>query len=348
MLKWVKKTCIHPVGAGISVFIISQILIAIWGVIKNISFSEINNKLVGWIGISPIYNSLIFWGTTIIFLILFLVLLKKYIVKFKQEDRSIKFESKNSHTTQSSKIIEKPDPITPIVAEQIETVPNHSTVLFAQRIADAFPGQRGIKWYDSKVAVERLAIFFKKQYVFPKSTPECVSDPFWWFRGGQAEALRNFKVISKTKVLINWDELEIKRMAVNYDANYYKCYIYIETNAEKPIGINNISQEKISDSVHMFGFAHEEYAISENHIITIQEYDDGGYVRKGKVYKTHNSELRVRYLSPYNVLICAKQAPYNSPQFSRETPVLFNGIVKGEIVPEVLFQHLEIYPKPYW
>ena len=106
---------------------------------------------------------------------------------------------------------EKKFSVPPTSTEDILPIaPAHSSVLFAERIAGAFPGQRGIKWYNSKVAVKRLDKFFQKQFTFSEGSLQYISDPFWWFRGHQGEPIRTFKVLSKNKILLNNDELKIK------------------------------------------------------------------------------------------------------------------------------------------
>lgn len=99
-----------------------------------------------------------------------------------------------------------------------------SISFFARRLAKAFPGQRGLKWFDDpKKAVERLEIFFKKPIRFKDLKykdiilyqkgikNEYVADPIWWFRGNSNMCIENFKRLSKTKILLDIQELEIKR-----------------------------------------------------------------------------------------------------------------------------------------
>jgi len=231
--------------------------------------------------------------------------------------------------------------------------PAHSSVLFAERIAGAFPGQRGIKWYNSKVAVKRLDKFFQKQFTFSEGSLQYISDPFWWFRGHQGEPIRTFKVLSKNKILLNNDELKIKRIAVNSDnARYYNEFIYIEAEAEEPSGATEINWQQVKKQIEFFGFAHESYGISDGTIITAEEYDDGAHIdKKGRVIPNNNAEIRCRYLSPYNLIICAKQSAYNdcnSHQFEIETPEMFNKLLSKKMSPQSFFDYLQTYPKPSW
>lgn len=47
-------------------------------------------------------------------------------------------------------------------------------------------------------------------------------------------------------------------------------------------------------------------------------------------YRLAGSKLRIRYLSEYNFIISAKQSPFNSQKFDRESYDYFNAILKGE------------------
>jgi hypothetical protein len=68
--------------------------------------------------------------------------------------------------------------------------------------------------------------------------------------------------------------------------------------------------------------------------ITWAEYDDGGAERKGKVIDTRGAKLRLRYLSDYNFMICAKESPFNSSQFDLESDGYFDRIIKGQELRE--------------
>lgn len=227
-----------------------------------------------------------------------------------------------------------------------EVAPKCSTELFGDRIVATFPGHRDIKWFDGVEAVKRLKIFFEKQYYFQKNAKGLVCDPFWWMRGHQAMHIYRFRVLSPTKILINQDEYEIKRIAVFVSSSHYRDYIYIETMAERSSGVIEITPEEINNDKQKFGFAYEEYGITKGkRLITRGEYDDGGSYVDGKIVKNAKAELRTRYLTDYNFLLCAKFSPYNCQEFIVDTPVLFNGILQGTVRPEELFEHLRTYKR---
>lgn len=231
-------------------------------------------------------------------------------------------------------------------AEEITLEINeNSAVFFTSRLSDAFPGQRGLTWYDNpKIVIERLSILLRKPIKF-KATKEYHSDPIWWFRGGSCMFVSKYKSLSRTKVLIGIDELEIKRIAVNIDPLYYKSFVYIEAKAEKQTGLYSFTKEKIDDHVETFGYAHEEYGLIGKNHISRQEFDDGAAQIDGKVISTQGAELRCRYLTDYNFVIAAKQSPYNSHRFSGESGKYFDGILAGKVNHAEFFQFMDTFVK---
>lgn len=278
------------------------------------SETKINNFIL-WLGII-----IIFWVT----LIFFKAIIKKINVKTNDNDDD----------------------------DEIEELPKlgeNSTVLFSHRLASAFPGQRGLQWYDAKTATKRLSIVFKDPLDFePIIGSEAVSDPFWWFRAGRSMYIKQFKTLSKTKILLGIDELEINRIGVYISEFYYKCFIYVETKGEKQIGLYNFTKEDINSHIETFGYSFEEYALFGKKPITREHYDDGATIIKDKVVETFGSKLRIRYLSDYNFIIAAKQSPFNSQKFDRESYNYFNAILKGEKTAESFIEELEKYERKYY
>jgi hypothetical protein len=221
-----------------------------------------------------------------------------------------------------------------------------STSLFSSRLSSAFPGQRGLKWYDAKTAVPRLKILLKQPLEFdPIEKSGAVSDPFWWFRAGQCLAIKHFEVLSKTKILLGTDELEIDRIAVNISNHYYKSFIYIETKKDKHTGLREWSDEQVQNILNIFGYCSEEYALFGKTPISRLDYDDGATVIKGKVVNVEGAKLRVRYLTPYNLFIAAKQSPYNSTEFDNDSENYFNDILNGKKSAEDFFEVLKKYKR---
>lgn len=301
--------------------ILTTVYVLVQTLIEKVPFSQVLRQIYNFlIGHSSINNFVIILFVATLIYVSLIFLWKLYLKLSKQKPTA---ERKN------------------IV---LPTITETSTSFFSQRISAAFPGQREIVWYDKpKEIVNRLKVVFKEPIHFsPTSDYETSSEPIWWLRGSESLSITEFKILSNTKVLLGNQELEIKRIAVNSDAQYYKSFIYFECKAEKPIGLYNRSQADIKQSTDYFGYCKEEYAIFKNKPITREAYDDGGAIIKGKVYDTRmKAELRVRYLTDYNFIIAAKHSPYNSKKFNHNSKNFFDGILTGKISHVEFFSFLD-------
>lgn len=227
-----------------------------------------------------------------------------------------------------------------------------SVVAFARRAAEAFPGIRGVEWFEKKSDIRLLLSTFFQTPLQYANSDRGSSDPFWWYRGGSAEHCKSFKLLNGRTVILNNERLNIKRIAVFRDSGRYnREYIYIETNAEKPVGIYTVNEEYRKESIESRGYLWEEYAefyLAPFITVPIKEedYDDGHTLKFGRIWATRNrSALRVRYLSPYNILIAAKGSPYNSHEFDRESSEWMNGLLNGTRKFEDFHNFLMSLPK---
>lgn len=83
---------------------------------------------------------------------------------------------------------------------------------------------------------------------------------------------------------------------------------------------NEVSSFERLDSVSFF----------DGHLITGAEYDDGAAVIDGKVIDIgHQARIRIRYLTPYNFIICAKWNPLNETKHDSKVQEILYGILKG-------------------
>ncbi len=227
----------------------------------------------------------------------------------------------------------------------------HSTSFFYQRMASAFPGVRGLKWHeDSKEATNRLKILLQKPLRFKSDSREFESDPIWWFRGSSDMYIKKFEKIGRNKILLNFDQLKIKRIAAYHGDAYYKDFVYVETEREKQTGLYNLKDEDIQRHIETFGYSWEEYGLIKNWLgwktlIRREDYDDGATVIRGKVKDALNAELRVRYLSKYNFIIAAKGSPYNSNKFNQNSKDYLNKVLRNEIEPNDFFNFLKGFNK---
>ena len=114
---------------------------------------------------------------------------------------------------------------------------------------------------------------------------------------------------------------------------------------KKQIGLYNNSEQEIKENIKHFGYSWEEYGLIKYYYfwkkpIKREHYDDGATIIRGKVVNTENAELRVRYLSNYNLIISSKGSPYNCMLFDNESKKYFDGILNGEIEFDEFFDFL--------
>lgn len=306
--------------------IITTLYLLVTALIDKISIKDAFSSLLSFLNRKTyISNSLI-----LLFLIFIVITVVNFIIKLINDIRQ---KRKNK--------LEEP------VNEELPLVPFEPSVFFAYRLAGAFPGQRGLVWYnDPKVIVDRLSILFQKPIRFKSDTREGFSPhPLWWFRETSSMYIEYFEKLSKTKVLMGVKELEVKRMAVNIDQVYYKCFIYLEVKGEKQTGLYNIDDIDIKRHIETFGYSWEEFGLHKNIPIKREEYDDGAAIIKGKVVETFGAKLRTRFLTDYNFLIAGHDSPFNSQRFEIGTEKYFDDILTGKIEPECLFDFLNTFQK---
>lgn len=217
------------------------------------------------------------------------------------------------------------------------------TPFFSYRVGKAFPGIRGIKEFtDPKECVDRLEILLRSPICINK---QGMTDPIWWFRGGSNLFIKDFTRISSTKFLMDFDEIEVKRIIVYVSSYYFKSFVYVEACPEKSV-YGNVDEFFLEEEIKSRGEYHEEYAVYEGNVISRGEYDDGAAVINGKIIDiTDKAELRVRYLTPYNFIICAKWNPLNNHEYDVTMVNILNGILTGLRGIDELVEMVEKAPR---
>ncbi len=223
-----------------------------------------------------------------------------------------------------------------------------TTPFFEYRISKAFPGIRGLAWFeDPKKAIDRLSILLRHPL-----NNKILNDPIWYFRGGSCLDIDKYERIADDKCLIGANECKINKLAVYKSSSYYRSFIYVEFKSEEPVGVYAyINEEYITNRLEYRAYAHEEYAVYKGIPITRMEYDDGATVIDGEVVDLNmEAEVRIRYLSPYNIIICAKFNPFNSQLGDKATQRCLDGMLNGSVrieelidIAEKLPRHLEDY-----
>jgi hypothetical protein len=211
-----------------------------------------------------------------------------------------------------------------------------STVFFYNRFCSAFPGVRGISWFESEVAVDRLMILLKEPLVFQRVTP------IWWWRRGNG-GIDGVTRFDRDQILLNYEEMGIRRIAAVPSSSYHETFVYVEVHPEPPTGLNDVD---IEGAVECSGFSREEYAVFGDREISRPEYDDGAAVIDGRpVDLCGKAELRARFLSPYNFLIAPFSSPINNMSFDRRRNTILNEILKGDRTLEALAREVRDLPR---
>lgn len=215
-----------------------------------------------------------------------------------------------------------------ISSEKLEYYKNaDSTIIFSDRIAENFPGIRGLVHYKYSSQVgKRLAHVLH----MPKEV-KASKDIIWWFRGPRNNSISTFRHLYNNKYLLNFEELHLKDVWVYNDGVYWRNFIYVETEAAKPTGLYRYGERQIDEYADEYGFYSEEYGIYGLHKMTRNEYDDSATIIFGKTVNTHGkSKLRVRYITPYNFIICAHNNPINNSKLDKRFQDILNGILRGQ------------------
>lgn len=221
---------------------------------------------------------------------------------------------------------------------------NDSAVFFSERFAQAFPGIRGIEWFDDPVEIRaRMSRLLKEPLEFKETTP------IWWWRNSNLQ-IEKFVDLGNGDYLMNTDELRISKIAAVHGGQYYRAFVYVEVVPMEPTGLYPNTPARIllsKTKEDAFGYYWEEYGLVDGvHMVTRAEYDDGAAKIDGEIQEiSGRSELRCRYVTPYNFVIAAHDSPINNPQFDHTLEELLNGILAGETTVEQLAEAAKKLPK---
>lgn len=205
----------------------------------------------------------------------------------------------------------------------------HSTVLFGKRFAAAFPGVRGIRWVDDPEDIrQRLEVLLAQPLEFEDQTP------IWWTRGNTNLHISSASM-SGDVLVMNDDEMRIRRVAAISPASYKYCFVLLDVAPLPPIGIYEHTQSRIDEIAvdqSPFPYYWEEYGIVDGeHLITRGELDDGSAVIDGKLQSvTGRVAYRGRYVTNYNCIICGGGAPIMNRDYDGRLERHLNAMLRGE------------------
>ncbi len=324
---WKDPVWSKVISAGI-IAVISFILASIYALIKNI-FSKVP--------FTESFNSLtIFFNKDIeIKIWLLILLLVFYLILITNSAKEffnniyLKIKTKDKQ-----------------IDDRVKHPGESSTSFFYRRMASAFPGERGVCWFnDPFEATKRLNILLREPLCFEFEKREFATDPIWWFRDTSSSHIKKELRIGRRKILLNYEQLKIKRIASYRGRSDHNAFIYVEVNGEKQTGLYNNNEENIKKNIDTFGYSWEEYGLIRNWAgqeipIRREDYDDGATVLNGKIKDTLNAKLRVRYLSRYNFIITSKGSPFNSNKFGFDSKQYMDDILQDKIDPNIFMDFM--------
>ncbi|WJS05795.1 toll/interleukin-1 receptor domain-containing protein [Roseibium aggregatum] len=248
-----------------------------------------------------------------------------------------------------SRFVPENGPATVTASENDETLPSlrgqDRTVIFSNKFAQAFPGVRGIQWFDqADVITNRLEILLKPPLLYQEG------HLLGWWRGSRNLQIEQFKHIERSHFLMNVDELNICKIAAVNAGQYYQSFVYVQTKADPPTGLYDTDAEILDREVEDFGFAREEYGLVDDNLpVTRAEYDDGAAVIEGKPVNIGGRvTLRVRYLTPYNFLIAPYTSPINNDAFDEPLENYLNKLLESNDIFDAMCEDIMRLPKISW
>jgi hypothetical protein len=202
-----------------------------------------------------------------------------------------------------------------------------------ERLTAAFPGVRGLQEISNPAdAVTRLSILlrYSLRWVWREDGGSSSASPLWWWRGLGNMSIDHFSAVSVNEILMDYQELPIKRVVAVNNGTYWQSFVYVETDPKPPIGIYEKTPESDARMLELFGYLHEEYGLYKGRPVTRAEYDDGAAIIEGKPQQIPGTELRVRYITPYNFVIASQESPINNNHFDTHANEILNDILKGK------------------
>src|SRR5436190_627006 len=213
-----------------------------------------------------------------------------------------------------------------------------------ERFTAAFPGVRGICEISAVgEAVERLSILLAAplRWVWQIQDSDTVGvAPIWWWRGRSTMSIDRFATISNSEVLLNEEELLVRRVVAVNIGSYWQSFVYVETNPMPPVGIYESDPAADARRLELFGYVSEEYGTYQGRAVTRAEYDDGAAIIDGKPKQIPGAQLRVRFLTAYNFVIASQESPINNSDFDGPFEAMMNDILKGKLSVDELAERV--------
>ena len=216
-------------------------------------------------------------------------------------------------------------------AEQMPRLREQPTVFFAKRIAQAFPGVRGIRWFEDKDAIKTCL-----EKLLAKPLKFADASPIWWWRGHSCMHIEDFEYQKDCVFLMDGYELLVSRLAAVVPGPYNRSFVYVELAPMEPTGLYPETAECIAEvkagKSDLFPYYGEEYGLVDGrHLVTRSEYDDGAATIGGELQDIiGRNELRSRYVTPFNFVIAPEGNPIDNPAMDEVVEKAMNAMLKGQ------------------
>lgn len=207
----------------------------------------------------------------------------------------------------------------------------HSLYVFAERMAEAFPGARGLVEVTETQQIKASLDTILKSPLRFDAGESLYYYPIWWWRGTLHNSIKRYEYVDEFGYfLINYRELKITKLMAHRSWVEDMEFLYVETSAAHPSGIYDLTTSDLERMVTEWGFASEELGYYKGRYISRAEYDDGYANINGEVVALRDmAELRVRHLTPFNLLIAAKASRINNNSIDFTVRDLLNAILMG-------------------
>ena len=225
---------------------------------------------------------------------------------------------------------------------------------FAMRLSDAFPGSSGLSVIsDPTLALARLAVVLREplhQWLPGDIDGPRRVFPFWWFRGSLCTHISAFRQLGPSRCLVDVKELVIKRVAA-FRRPYHSMwdFLYVESAADEATGVYAARAGDPPDrsaSALWGSYEYEEVALWKGRFIAREDYEDGATLVDGKPTRVEGAEIRQKYLTPYNFIICGNRHVINENVHDAKLNGLLDAILKETGTVNELAEFIDALPKP--
>lgn len=216
-------------------------------------------------------------------------------------DHHLLFEKKTIHHTPRLNVLD-------ILQEQPHD-------FFSSRFSKAFPGQRDIRTFEDVLEIKRrLLQLLEPPIVFHNEKP------IWYWFDGEADIFR-FEEQCRSLFLMNYYELNIRKISSAYSSNPKCKFIYVESDGLHRTGLHDA-----------FCGGFESYGVYKGRNISHAEYIDGAAEINGEIIDFDGTEeFRERPLEPFNFLIGPRTSVINCRGFEEHLMELLKGMLEGSI-----------------